>query len=106
MLLGRVVGRLWASRQASGLDGRKLLLIRPESTGGGETRRLVVAVDGLDAGPGDRVIVAHGTRVRDLTVGATVADKDVVIGIVDGHVADERGAGAVGGARPAKGSRP
>ena len=89
MLLGRVVGRLWAARQASTLGGRKLLLVQPESAssargGGAEApSRLIVAVDGLDAGPGDRVIVAHGSRVRDLTVGADVADKDVVIAIVD-----------------------
>jgi len=83
VLLGRVVGRLWAARQADSLGGRKLLLVRPESASG-ETARLVVAVDGLNAGPGDRVIVAHGSRVRDLTVGPDVADKDIVIGIVDG----------------------
>jgi ethanolamine utilization protein EutN len=91
MLLGRVVGRLWAARQAAGLGGRKLLLVRPETTAG-ESARLVVAVDGLDAGPGDRVIVAHGTRSRDLTVGETVPDKDVVIAIVDDHAMDDRGA--------------
>jgi ethanolamine utilization protein EutN len=85
MLLGRVVGRLWAARQASGLGGRKLLLVRPETASGGDTAGLVVAVDGLDAGPGDRVIVAHGTRVRELTVGAEVADKDIIVGIVDDH---------------------
>jgi ethanolamine utilization protein EutN len=85
MFLGRVVGRLWATRQAAGLAGRKMLLVRPETADGREGDRLVVAVDGLAAGPGDRVIVAHGSRVRDLTVGADVADKDVVIGIVDGH---------------------
>jgi ethanolamine utilization protein EutN len=85
MLLGRVVGRLWAARQAGSLAGRKLLLVRPEAAGDKETARLVVAVDGLDAGPGDRVIVAHGTRVRDLTVGPEVADKDIIVGIVDGH---------------------
>ena len=85
MILGRVVGRLWATRQAAGLTGRKMLLIRPETAAGRETNRLVVAVDGLAAGPGDRVIVAHGSRVRDLTVGADVADKDIVVGIVDGH---------------------
>jgi ethanolamine utilization protein EutN len=85
MVMGRVVGRLWAARKAAGLDGRKLLLVRPETAGGAETTRLIVAVDGLDAGPGDRVIVARGSRVRDLTVGAEVADKDVVIAIVDGH---------------------
>jgi ethanolamine utilization protein EutN len=88
MFLGRVVGRLWASRQAAGLGGRKLLLVRPETATGGESARLVVAVDGLAAGPGDRVIVAHGSRVRDLTVGVDVADKDTVIGIVDGHDLD------------------
>ena len=85
MILGRVVGRLWASRQATGLAGRKLLLVRPETASGGQAARLVVAVDGLAAGPGDRVVVAHGSRVRDLTVGADVADKDIVVGIVDGH---------------------
>jgi ethanolamine utilization protein EutN len=87
MVLGRVVGRLWAARQASTLGGRKLLLVQPESAssarGGVAPSRLIVAVDGLHAGPGDRVIVAHGSRVRDLTVGADVADKDVVIAIVD-----------------------
>ena len=90
MILGRVVGRLWATRQAAGLTGRKMLLIRPETAAGRETNRLVVAVDGLAAGPGDRVIVAHGSRVRDLTVGADVADKDIVIGIVDGHQLESR----------------
>ncbi len=84
MLLGRVVGRLWAARRAASLGGRKLLLVRPETVTG-ETRRLIVAIDGLDAGPGDRVLVAHGSRVRDITVGADVADKDVIVGIVDGH---------------------
>ncbi len=84
MQLGRVVGRLWAARQAAGLDGRKLLLVRPETPGQRLSGRLIVAVDGLDAGPGDRVIVAHGSGVRDATVGQEVADKDVVIAIVDG----------------------
>jgi ethanolamine utilization protein EutN len=88
--MGRVVGRLWAARQADTLGGRKLLLVRPDNAGsareegGPPTDRLIVAVDGLNAGPGDRVIVAHGSRVRDLTVGDGVADKDIIIGIVDG----------------------
>ena len=49
MMLGRVVGRLWATRQAAGLAGRKLLLVRPETAAGKEADRLIVAVDGLDA---------------------------------------------------------
>ena len=99
MLIGEVIGRLWASRQADGLAGRKLLLVRPlvcaGGAGGGTTagRGLVVAVDGLGAGPGERVIVAHGSRVRDLTVGADVADKDIVVAIVDDlHIDESAGA--------------
>jgi ethanolamine utilization protein EutN len=95
MLIGEVVGRLWASRQADGLAGQKMLLIRPLGRAG-QTRRLVVAVDGLGAGPGERVIVAHGTRVRDITVGEGVPDKDVVVGIVDDFQIDDHG-GAGGG---------
>ena len=85
MLIGEVIGRLWASRQAEGLAGRRLLLVRPIGAGAQPAagRGLVVAVDGLGAGPGERVIVAHGSRVRDLTVGVEVADKDVVLAIVD-----------------------
>jgi ethanolamine utilization protein EutN len=97
MVIGEVVGRLWASRQAGALSGQKLLLVRPlAATSRGE--RLIVAVDALDAGPGDRVIVARGSRVRDVTVGAAVADKDVVVGIVDGASAPVGGAGPKGAA--------
>jgi microcompartment protein CcmK/EutM len=78
MRLGLVTGAVWGARHAAGLDGQKLLKVEME---GGA---VVVAVDQLAAGPGDRVLVAHGSRVRDLTVGETVATKDVVIAIVDG----------------------
>ena len=92
MVIGDVVGRLWAAQAATGLPGQTLLLVRP-LTAAGVSRRLIVAVDRLGAGPGERVIVAHGSRVRDLTVGATVPDKDVVVAIVDSfHI--ERGAKA------------
>jgi ethanolamine utilization protein EutN len=93
MVIGEVVGRLWASRQAGALSGQKLLLVRPLKAAG-RADRLIVAVDALDAGPGDRVIVARGSRVRDVTVGATVADKDVVVGIVDGASAPVGGRAA------------
>jgi ethanolamine utilization protein EutN len=82
MVIGEVVGRLWASRQAATLAGRKMLLVRPLGARGAGGR-LVVALDALDAGPGERVLVARGSRVRDVTVGETAPDKDVVLGVVD-----------------------
>ena len=89
MVMGDVVGRLWSARHAERLTGEKLLLIRPLALGAGgalrATTKLVVAVDRLGAGPGERVLIAHGSRVRDLTVGVGIPDKDVVIAIVDDH---------------------
>ena len=91
MKLARVVGPVWGARHAPSLGGVKLLEVEPfpivdqsilgGRTGGGPT---VVAVDALGAGPGEWVLVAHGSRVRDLTVGPAIADKDIVIAIVDG----------------------
>ena len=78
MRLVRVTGPLWGARHAPGLDGVKVL--EGVTTSG----KRVVAVDALGAGPGEWVLVAHGSRVRDLTVGAEVADKDIVVAIVDG----------------------
>ncbi len=77
MRLMRVTGPLWGARHAPGLDGAKVL----EGVTPGGSR--VVAIDQLGAGPGEWVLVAHGSRVRDLTVGPLVADKDIVVAIVD-----------------------
>jgi ethanolamine utilization protein EutN len=76
--LGTVIGAVWGARHAAGLDGCKLLLV--ERRDGSR----VVAIDRLGAGAGDRVLTAHGSRVRDLTVGETVPLKDVIVAIVDG----------------------
>jgi ethanolamine utilization protein EutN len=65
VILGRVVGRVWASRQDARLGGAKLLLVRPHGvyepalpTGH------LVAVDDVDAGLGDDVVVALGRPAR------------------------------------------
>jgi ethanolamine utilization protein EutN len=53
MLLGRVVGRVWADRQLPALAGRRFVLVEDDSTGA-----RVVAVDLVDAGRGATVLVA------------------------------------------------
>ena len=60
MIRGMVVGQVWATRKARGLDGRKLLVVAAHAADGRPTGRLVVAVDVLDAGVGDDVTVAFG----------------------------------------------
>ena len=87
MRLARVIGPVWGARRASGLDGAKILRLQPLQYDGQDlvaSTGEVEAIDRLGAGPGELVLVAHGSRVRDLTVGETVCDKDIVVAIVDG----------------------
>ena len=98
MRLARVLGPVWGARHAAGLDGAKLLALEPLCVVDGKlapSGGRVVAVDRLGAGPGELVLVAHGTRVRDLTVGEAVADKDIVLAIVDGTALEDPVTGSV-----------
>lgn len=77
MLIGELVGTVWGARQSMGLAGVKLAVIR--TPGGHE----IVAADPIGANVGERVIVANGSRVRDLVLDKSTPVKSVVIGIVD-----------------------
>ena len=96
MRLARVLGPVWGARRADTLMGRTLLECQPLGVSGGllaPRGATVVAVDSLGAGAGELVLVAHGSRVRDLTVGELVADKDIIVAIVDGTELADAGSG-------------
>jgi microcompartment protein CcmK/EutM len=66
MIRGRVVGQVWGTRKARGLEGQKLLLIAAHDADGRATGRLVVAIDVLDARTGEDVTVAFGSGARNV----------------------------------------
>lgn len=84
MILGRVVGTVWASRKDARLEGRKLLLVRPygsyELTHDSD---LLVAVDTLGAGPGEDVVVSLGWPARASLESNTLPVDAAVTAIVD-----------------------
>lgn len=65
MILGKVVGEVWATRRHAGLDGRKLLLIQPHLwyEPAFQVAHLV-AVDTLGAGVGEDVVICLGEPAR------------------------------------------
>ena len=67
MLVGTVVGQVWATRKEATLEGLRLLVIQPYLTGGGNSAETIVAVDPLGADVGERVLVVSpttGARLR------------------------------------------
>jgi ethanolamine utilization protein EutN len=65
VILGRVIGEVWAARKDARLGGAKLLLVRPHAwhEAAFDTAHLV-ATDELDAGVGDEVVVCLGQPAR------------------------------------------
>ena len=84
MFLARVVGTVVAPVQIPVLDGRSLLLVRPVKPDGSPTGKARIAVDRVQAGEGDVVLVLdEGNGARQILDDPKAAVKTVVVGIVD-----------------------
>ena len=57
MLIARVLGQLVATRKHPSHEGRKILLVQPLTLEGQDRGDALVALDWVDAGVGDRVLI-------------------------------------------------
>ena len=85
MILGRVIGQCWATRQSPRLDGQKLLLVQPLAWYDPDhSSDHLVCVDPVGAEVGQDVVVCMGLPAR-LALGDTRAPVEASIAaIVDG----------------------
>jgi microcompartment protein CcmK/EutM len=84
MFLARVVGEVVATIKHAELNAQKLLLVRGENPDGAATSRLMIALDTVDAGLGDRVLVAdEGNSAAQVLRRGRGAVRTVVVGVVD-----------------------
>jgi len=84
VLIARVVGNVVATQKNGKLEGAKLLLVQPLDLAGGSRGNTVLAIDGVDAGIGDRVLLIQDGRSAQLVLGRGTAAVDAaVIGVVD-----------------------
>lgn len=84
MFLGRVIGEVVATVKHRSLTGRKILVVdmlSPDRTPLGES---VLAVDSVDAGVGDFVLVVdEGSSASVVTGLADPPIRTVIVGVVD-----------------------
>lgn len=84
MTLGRVVGNVVSTQKNEKLEGAKLLLVQPLDLSLQARGAPVMAVDGVDAGIGDLVLLIQDGRSAQLVLGKGTAAVDAaVIGVVD-----------------------
>jgi ethanolamine utilization protein EutN len=83
MILARIVGTVVATRKDEKLVSNKLLIARPMSPGGKPDGGYLVAVDTVDAGIGETVLIVSGGSAR-MASGLKDCPVDAaVVGIVD-----------------------
>ena len=84
MQIARVIGTVVSTQKHEKFEGAKLLLVQPEDVNGAPRGAAVLAIDSVDAGVGDRVLLIQDGRSAQLILGKGVAAVDAaVIGVVD-----------------------
>ncbi|UCF99913.1 MAG: EutN/CcmL family microcompartment protein [Spirochaetaceae bacterium] len=89
MIFAEVVGTVVATRRADGIAGAKYLLVEQCSHRGKGRGRYHVALDVVNAGVGELVMIAQGSSCRQTSLSDRKPVDALICGIVD--LVDEQG---------------
>ena len=91
MIIARVVGNIVATQKNADFVGTKILIVQPLTLDGRKWGDELLAVDGVDAGPGDRVLVvqegwsaSHVVQKKQAAIDAAVIHEDELESIRQG----------------------
>jgi microcompartment protein CcmK/EutM len=84
MIVARVIGEVVATRKHPSHEGRKLLLVQPVNPDDSDRGEPVLALDAVDAGIGDRVLVVQEGYSAMSAAGRPNSPIDMtIVGVVD-----------------------
>lgn len=93
MLIGRVIGNVVSTIKHSDHSKHKLMLVQPLTPEGRSYKKPIIAIDVVDAGPGEVVFfVDEGNAARQLLGLEPGCVRAVIVGFVDEvQLVDEKG---------------
>jgi len=83
VILARIVGTVVSTRKDPRLEGKKLLIVKPISPQGADEAGYLVAVDTVDAGFRDRVLIVSGSSARMATGLKDCPVDAAIVGVID-----------------------
>jgi ethanolamine utilization protein EutN len=84
MIIARVVGNVIATQKQTSHEGKKILLIQPLDLENNPWGDVVVALDAVDAGVGDRVLAVQEGFSAMTSVGEPESPIDAaIVGVID-----------------------
>lgn len=85
MILCKVTGTIVATQKKESLNGQKILMVQPITLDGEPLGRDLLALDTVDAGIGDTVLVVQeGQAAAQLLKRTDVPVHSVIVAVVDG----------------------
>lgn len=88
MFLARIAGTVVATRKDPRLEGKKLLICQPVNPRGEDEKGYVIAVDTVNAGFREEVLIVQGSSARMASGCKDTPVDAAIVGIVD-HVESE-----------------
>ena len=84
MILGKVVGQIYSTINHPFYDEKRLLVVARLNAEGRLSKNYLIAVDSVDAGMGETVLVIdEGNSARQVVQNSTAPVRSIIIGIVD-----------------------
>jgi microcompartment protein CcmK/EutM len=85
MLLGKIIGTVWATQKERSLEGMQLEIVRAIDWQGKPLSSIVVAVNAIGAGIGETVLVTQGSSARQTEMTRDKPVDAVIMAIVDNY---------------------
>ena len=83
MIIGTVIGNVWATRKEDSLNGLKLMVVRRMDPLDDSLRESFVAADCVGAGIGEQVLVVTGSSARKALRSQEIPVDAAIVGILD-----------------------
>ncbi len=84
MLIGKVVGSVWATKKLDSFEGKKLMIVCPYNEDLKPEKKYVVAVDTVQAGIGDVVFYSTSKEAAIPFENSNMPADAAIVGIIDG----------------------
>jgi ethanolamine utilization protein EutN len=84
MIIARVCGNIYSTINHKFYDNKRLLIVEPLTVQGKSSGKYLIAVDSVDAGDGEKVLVLEeGNSARQIVNDKTAPIRSIIIGIID-----------------------
>ena len=84
MIIGRVTGTIYSTINHEFYDGKKMMIVDKINADGNPTGKYLIAVDSVQAGIGETVLVVdEGNSARQIIQDSEAPIRSIIVGIID-----------------------